>query len=140
MTYIRVIPNTIELLFHYLALLYQYHQFFTSLFCFSAWCLCCFLFNPPREKFFFQTILSCLEPFRPRGMVTNLRTIRFKGRYGSVHRCEIIEQTTTLTLLYCDRTVRSSHQRCSMKKAVLKNSAISTGSTCVGVPKASLFL
>ena len=36
-------------------------------------------------------------------------------------------------LLYCSRTVRSSHWRCSIKKAVLKNFAISTRNTCVRV-------
>ena len=38
-----------------------------------------------------------------------------------------------LTLLYCDRTVRSSHWRCSIEKVVFKNSAIPTGNNCAGV-------
>ena len=38
----------------------------------------------------------------------------------STWRCKIKEQTPQLTLLYCGRTVRSSHQRCSIKKVVLK--------------------
>ena len=38
-----------------------------------------------------------------------------------------------LTLLYCDRTVRSSHRRCSIEKVVFKNSAIPTGNNCAGV-------
>ena len=33
----------------------------------------------------FRAILSCLELFCPRGMVTNSRTVWFKGAYGSVH-------------------------------------------------------
>ena len=46
---------------------------------------------------------------------------------------EIKGQTPQLTLLYCGRTVRNSHRRCSITKAVLNNFAISTGNTCVGV-------
>ena len=57
----------------------------------------------------------------------------------SMWRCEIKEQTPTLTLLYCGRTVRSSQKKCSIKKDVLKNSPISTGSTCVGDPKHRCF-
>ena len=41
--------------------------------------------------------------------------------------------STQLTLLFCGRTVRSSHRRCSIKKAVLRNFAIYLGKTCVGV-------
>ena len=51
----------------------------------------------------------------------------------STRRREIKEQTPQLTLLYCGRTVRSSHWRSSVKKTVLKNFEISTGNTCVGV-------
>ena len=36
-------------------------------------------------------------------------------------RHEIKEQTLQLTLLYCGRTVKNTHQRYSIKKAVLKN-------------------
>ena len=39
-------------------------------------------------------------------------------------RCKIKEQTLHLTSLYCGRTVRSSHQRCYIKKAVLKTFTI----------------
>ena len=35
-------------------------------------------------------------------------------------RREIKEQTPHLTLLYCSRTVRSSHRRCSIRKLFLK--------------------
>ena len=50
--------------------------------------------NPPHiwrcqqigKNIFFQTILSCLEPYYPRGMVTNSRTIWFKGPYDSVQQ------------------------------------------------------
>ena len=55
--------------------------------------------------------------------------IKIKGMW----KHKIKEQTSQLTLLYCGRTVRSSHQRCSVKKAVLKNFTISTGNACVGV-------
>ena len=48
-------------------------------------------------------------------------------------RCKFKEQAPQLALLYCGRIVRSSHRRCSIKKAVLKNFAISTGNICVGV-------
>ena len=47
--------------------------------------------------------------------------------------CKIKEQTPQLTLLYCGRTVRGSHQSCSIKKYFLENFAISTGNTLVGV-------
>ena len=50
----------------------------------------------------------------------------------STWKREIKEQTPQLTLC-CGRTARSSHRRCSIKKSVLKNFVISTGSTCVGV-------
>ena len=64
----------------------------------------------------------------------------------STQRREIKGQTPQLTLLYCGRTVRSSHRRCSIKKAALKNFAKSTGNTCVEVsfkkkrPQHSCFL
>ena len=50
MAYRGVIPNTIDLLFEYLALPFQYHaviSFLQTFPPFFAWCLCCFLFNPP---------------------------------------------------------------------------------------------
>ena len=40
----------------------------------------------------------------------------------STSRREIKEQTPHLTLLYCSRTARSSHRRCSIKKLLLKTS------------------
>ena len=51
----------------------------------------------------------------------------------SMWRREIKEQALQLTLLYCGKTVRSSHQRGSIKKAVLRNFTISLGNTCVRV-------
>ena len=45
----------------------------------------------------------------------------------STWRGKIKEQTPQLVLLYCGRTVKTSHRRCSIKKAVLKNFAIFTG-------------
>ena len=47
----------------------------------------------------------------------------------STWRRKFKEQTPQLTLLYCSGTVRNSHQRCNIKKAVLRNVAISTGNT-----------
>ena len=49
------------------------------------------VFNKSRN-FFFQTILPCLKPFRPRGTVTNLKIKRFKGPYNSVHNNRLQEQ------------------------------------------------
>ena len=51
MAYIRVIPNTIELssiLLFSISIIQSlvFHKSFL-LFCFSAWCLCCFPLNPP---------------------------------------------------------------------------------------------
>ena len=57
----------------------------------------------------------------------------FLIKIESTWKREIKEQIPQLTLLCCGRTARSSHRRCSIKKAVLKNFAISTGSTCAGV-------
>ena len=39
-------------------------------------------------------------------------------KFGSTWICEIKEHTPQLTLLYCDRTVRSSHLSFSIKKSV----------------------
>ena len=58
---------------------------------------------------------------------------KFLIKIKSMWRHKIKEQAPQLTLLYCGRTVRIRHWRCSIKKAVLKNFAISTGNTCVGV-------
>ena len=58
---------------------------------------------------------------------------QFWFKIESMWEREIKEQASQMTLLYCDRAARSSHQRCSIKKAVLKNFAISTGNTCVGI-------
>ena len=52
---------------------------------------------------------------------------------GGARRGDFKEQAPQLTLRHCGRTVRSSHLRWSIKKAVLKNFAISTGNSCVGV-------
>ena len=97
MTYIRVISNTIELLFQYIAVLISIFSFShkSFFFCFSAWCLCCFLFiqltfvmlstNKSGKKLFpNHTVLSWTI-----GMVTNLRTTWFKGPYSWVqyHQC-----------------------------------------------------
>ena len=46
---------------------------------------------------------------------------------------EIQEQTLQLTLLYSGRTIRSSQWRCSVKKAVFKNLAMSTRKISVEV-------
>ena len=53
--------------------------------------------------------------------------VLFLIKIGSTWRREIKEQTPKLTLLYRDRTIKRSHQRCSIKKAVLKNFTIFTG-------------
>ena len=58
---------------------------------------------------------------------------KFLIKIESMWRREIKEQTPQLTLLYCSRTVRSNHQRCSIKKDILKNFAIPTWNTCVRV-------
>ena len=58
---------------------------------------------------------------------------KFLIKIESTWRREIKEQAPQLTLLYCGRSFRSSHQRCSLENSVLKNFAISTGSTCVGL-------
>ena len=60
---------------------------------------------------------------------------KFLIKFESTSRREIKEQTLQLTLLYCGRTVRSSHRRFSIKKDVLKNFTITTGNTWVGVCK-----
>ena len=60
---------------------------------------------------------------------------KFLIKFESTSRREIKGQTLQLTLLYCGRTVRSSHRRFSIKKAVLKNFTITTGNTWVGVSK-----
>ena len=93
MTYIRLSASTIELLFSILL-------FSISIITFSqvysvsllgvcvASCLIHLTFdvvNKSGKIFFFQTILSCLELFPPKGIVMNLRTIWFKGPYGLVH-------------------------------------------------------
>ena len=48
---------------------------------------------------------------------------------------EVLNQKTDTPADFtdCGRTGRSSHWRCFIKNPVLKNFAISTGSTCVGV-------
>ena len=51
----------------------------------------------------------------------------FLIKIESTWRLEIKDQTAQLTLLYRGRTVRCSHQRCSIKKVVLKYFAILTG-------------
>ena len=43
------------------------------------------------------------------------------------------EQTSELSLLYCGRTVRSSHQRCFIKELFFKISQYSQESTSVGL-------
>ena len=58
---------------------------------------------------------------------------KFWIKFESTWRREIKEQTPQPTLLYCGRTVRSPHRRCSMKKVVLRNFAIPAGNTRVGV-------
>ena len=45
---------------------------------------------------------------------------KFLIKFESTWRREIKEQALQLTLLYCGRTVRSSHRRFCIKKAVLK--------------------
>ena len=55
---------------------------------------------------------------------------KFLIKIESMWRCKVKEQAPQLALLHCSRTVRSSHQRCSLKKALLKNFAIFT---CVGL-------
>ena len=50
---------------------------------------------------------------------------KFFIKIESTWRREIKEEAPQLTLLYCDgRTIRNSHRRCSIKKAVLKNFTI----------------
>ena len=58
---------------------------------------------------------------------------KFSIKIESTWRRKIKEQAPQLTLLYCSITVRSSHQRCCLRKLFLKNFAISTGNTCVGL-------
>ena len=48
------------------------------------------------------------------------------------NRIRIKERATQLTLLYHGRTIKCSHQSCCIR-AILKNFAISTGNTCIGV-------
>ena len=57
---------------------------------------------------------------------SHVRFVKFLIKIESTWRLE-------LTLLYCGRTVRSSHRRCSIEKVVFKNSAIPTGNNCAGV-------
>ena len=57
---------------------------------------------------------------------------KFLIKIESTWRCKIKEQTPQVTLLYCGRTVRSIHRRCT-KKTVLKNFAIPTGNSSVEV-------
>ena len=85
-----VIPNTIDLLFQYLALPFQYHSVISFSQTFSAFllgvciafCLIHYMFNVPRnwEKEFVS------KPFCPRemGMVTNSRTITLQGPHSLV--------------------------------------------------------
>ena len=60
---------------------------------------------------------------------------KFLIKVESTRRGEIKEQAPSaqLILLHCGRSARSSHQRCSLKKAVFKNFVISTGNTFAGV-------
>ena len=58
---------------------------------------------------------------------------KFFIKIESTRRREIKEKSPQLIWLYCGRAARSSHRRCSVKKAVLKNFAIFTGNSCVGV-------
>ena len=53
----------------------------------------------------------------------------FLIKIESTYWCKIKEQDTQTDLLYRGWTVRSRHWRCFIKKAVLKNFAISTGNT-----------
>ena len=57
---------------------------------------------------------------------------KFLIKIESMWRHKIEEQAPQLTFLYCGRTVRSS-TRDVLEKPVLKNFAISTGNTFVGV-------
>ena len=58
---------------------------------------------------------------------------KFLIKIESTYWCKIKEQDTRTDLLYRGWTVRSRHWRCFIKKAVLKNFAISTGNTFGGV-------
>ena len=54
------------------------------------------------------------------------RFVEVFDRDESTWRPETKEQTTQMTLSYCDRTVRSSHRRLPIQIVVLKNFAIFT--------------
>ena len=58
---------------------------------------------------------------------------KFLIKIESIWRRKIKDQTPQLALLNCARTVKTRHRRCSIKKAVFKNFAISMGNTYVGV-------
>ena len=48
----------------------------------------------------------------------------FLIKIESIWKREIKEQSPQLTLLYCGRTARSSHRRCSIRKLSLKRSLV----------------
>ena len=56
---------------------------------------------------------------------------KFLINIESTWKCEIKEQASQLTLLYCGRTVRSSHQRCCIRKFFFKILEYPQGNTCV---------
>ena len=58
---------------------------------------------------------------------------KFLMKSESTWKYEIKEQAPQPTLLYCGSTVQSSQRKCYIKKTVLKNFAVSTRSSCVGV-------
>ena len=66
------------------------------------------------------------------------RKVQLKKVFSHVIFVQVFDQNRKhegrdLTLLYCGRTVRSSHRRCSIEKVVFKNSAIRKGNNCAGV-------
>ena len=110
MAYIRAIPNTIQPLFQYLALLYQYHSFSQVFSAFLpgicvAFCLIYPMLaaiNKSGNIIFSQTILTCLQPFCPRGMVTSSWTIQFKGL--SVQCTTALSKTLSLFHWYVSKS------------------------------------
>ena len=65
-----------------------------------------------RKKLFFHLIVN--------NYLCNI-FCKFLIKIESTWRCNIKEQTSLLTSLYCDRTVKSSYKRCSMKKKLFLN-------------------
>ena len=59
-----------------------------------------------RKKLFFHLIV--------KNYLSNI-FCKFLIKIESTWRCNIKEQTSLLTSLYCDRTVKSSYKRCSIK-------------------------